>query len=154
MTDRRTIREVVLQALYAAEISRDKLDHILNTIINEKINKKSSSDNFGEKLFLKTARLKDEFDDIIQEHIRNWKLDRLAMIDKLILRMAICEFLYFDEIPTKVTINEAIEIAKKFSTKKSDKFVNGILDAALESLDKEGRIKKTGRGLIDTTINS
>jgi len=144
----------VLQALYAAEISRDKLDHILNTIINEKINKKSSSDNFGEKLFLKTARLKDEFDDIIQEHIRNWKLDRLAMIDKLILRMAICEFLYFDEIPTKVTINEAIEIAKKFSTKKSDKFVNGILDAALESLDKEGRIKKTGRGLIDTTINS
>lgn len=144
----------MLQALYAAEISRDKLDHILNTIINEKISKQSSSDNFGEKLFLKTARLKDEFDDIITEHIRNWKLERLATIDKLILRMAICELLYFDEIPTKVTINEAIEIAKKYSTKKSDKFVNGILDAALESLDKQGRIKKTGRGLINTTINS
>ena len=71
------------------------------------------------------------------------------MIDLIVLRMALCEFLYFEEIPTKVTINEAIEIVKKYSTAKSGRFVNGILDASLLELIKQGKIKKTGRGLID-----
>jgi N utilization substance protein B len=68
--------------------------------------------------------------------------------------MAITEFLYFDQIPTKVTMNEAIEIAKRFSTKKSGNFVNGILDSALEQLKKENRIDKKGRGRIETSFNS
>ena len=68
--------------------------------------------------------------------------------------MSICEFLYFEEIPTKVTINEAIEIAKKFSTGKSGRFVNGILDASLEDLSKSSKINKKGRGLIDHTVRN
>jgi N utilization substance protein B len=63
--------------------------------------------------------------------------------------MALAELLYFEEIPTKVSINEAIEIAKEYSTRKSGSFVNGILDAALEQLKSEDKIKKTGRGLIE-----
>jgi N utilization substance protein B len=64
--------------------------------------------------------------------------------------MGICELLYFDDIPPKVSINEAIEIAREFSTDKSDKFVNGVLDSVLDDLRKSERLKKSGRGLVDT----
>jgi len=70
-----------------------------------------------------------------------------------ILRMAICEYLFFDDIPTKVTLNESIELAKKFSTGKSGTFVNGILDGALKKLNREGRIEKKGKGLIEKSSN-
>jgi N utilization substance protein B len=70
-------------------------------------------------------------------------------LDKLILRLALCEFLHFPDIPPKVTIDEAIEIAKKYSTEKSGRFVNGILDAVLIDLRKEGRLHKKGRGLSE-----
>jgi N utilization substance protein B len=68
--------------------------------------------------------------------------------------MAICELLYFEEIPTKVSINEAIEISKRYSTAKSGRFINGILDAALTDLNESGRINKKGRGLIQKTLGS
>ncbi|MGM0589004.1 MAG: transcription antitermination factor NusB [Bacteroidota bacterium] len=110
---------------------------------------KNKQYKFSEQLFLKTMKHEEELDDIIKEHIENWEIGRLAMLDRLILRMALAELLYFEEIPTKVSMNEAIEIAKDFSTRKSGSFVNGILDAALEQLKKEGRIQKSGRGLIE-----
>jgi N utilization substance protein B len=71
------------------------------------------------------------------------------MIDKLIIKMAICEMLYFPSIPTKVSINEYIEISKTYSTPKSKQFVNGLLDAIAQELQQQGRIRKTGRGLMD-----
>jgi N utilization substance protein B len=120
-------------------------------VIYNKLDDDDNSVNFAESLFLKTARYQADLDEIIQDHIKNWRIERLAEVDKLIIRMALCEFLHFEDIPTKVTMNEAIEIAKKYSTRKSSKFVNGILDAALESLQQEGRIQKTGRGLIDSS---
>jgi N utilization substance protein B len=88
---------------------------------------------------------------MIKERVANWEFNRLAIIDKLILRIAICELLYYDDIPPKVSINEAIEIARRFSTEKSDKFVNGVLDSILADLRKSGRLKKTGRGLVEGT---
>jgi N utilization substance protein B len=75
------------------------------------------------------------------------------MVDRMVLQMALCELLFFENIPTKVSINEAIELVKKFSTAKSGKFVNGILDASLNELNSNGKIKKTGRGLIDKSFN-
>ncbi len=153
MVQRREIREVVLQALFAEEISGNKWKDILATNIKPKLKKDKDGLKFAERLFLKTVKQKEELDQIIQDHIKNWEINRLAMLDKLILRMALCEFLNFEEIPTKVTINEAIEIAKRFSTKKSGKFVNGILDAALERLQEEDRIQKKGRGLIESSLN-
>ncbi|MDZ7693960.1 MAG: transcription antitermination factor NusB [Balneolaceae bacterium] len=131
----------------------NKWQQILSAIIKPKLEKDKAGLKFAERLFLKTAKQKEELDNIIEDHIKNWKINRLATVDKLILRMALSEFLNFEEIPTKVTINEAIEIAKRFSTKKSGKFVNGILDAALERLRKEDRIEKKGRGLIESSIN-
>lgn len=153
MVQRREIREIVLQALFAEEVSGNKWEQILSTVIKPKLKEDKSGLKFAERLFLKTAKSKEELDNIIQDHIKNWNIHRLATVDKLILRLALCEFLNFEEIPTKVTINEAIEIAKKFSTKKSGNFVNGILDAALERLQKEDRIQKKGRGLIESSLN-
>lgn len=154
MAQRREAREVVLQALYAYEIGKGKWTHIINTVIKPQFDKDKDTFKFAERLFLKVVNKQDILDEIIQAHIKNWRIDRLTTIDRLILRLAITEFLFFEEIPTKVTINEAIEIAKKYSTQKSGNFVNGILDSALEQLRKDDRINKKGRGLIETSLNS
>jgi len=81
--------------------------------------------------------------------VENWEFGRIALIDRLILRLALCELLHFDEIPPKVTINEAIDLAKKYSTSQSGRFVNGILDSLYQKYKSENRIKKRGRGLIE-----
>lgn len=153
MAQRRKIREIVLQALYAEEISQDDWKHILEQNIVSKLKGDAEGRKFAEQLFLRTVNNTDTLDEIIREHINNWKIERLAALDKILLRLALCEFLYFDDIPTKVTINEAIEIAKKYSTKKSGNFINGILDAALDSLKKQNKINKSGRGLIESSVN-
>jgi N utilization substance protein B len=90
--------------------------------------------------------------EIIEKFSQNWDLGRLARIDRVVIKIAITEFIGFAEIPTKVSINEAIEIVKKYSTEKSGTFVNGILDSALVELTEQGKIKKTGRGLLDVTL--
>lgn len=145
---------MVVQALFAEDVSGNDWDHVLNSIIKPKFGENRKNYRFAEKLFFNTLNHREELDEIIRNHIKNWRIDRLATLDKVILRIALCEFLYFEEIPTKVTINEAIEIAKDFSTTKSGNFINGILDAALEQLKKEDRIEKKGRGLIESSINS
>jgi N utilization substance protein B len=86
---------------------------------------------------------------MIAAKLKNWNEDRVAHLDMLMMKMAICEFLYFDSIPTKVTINEYVNVAKLYSTDKSKRFINGILDRLMQELHEEGKIKKAGRGLID-----
>ncbi len=83
--------------------------------------------------------------ELIEPKLKNWDKDRVALIDLLLLRMGVCEFLYFPTIPTKVTINEYIDIAKQYSTPQSGQFVNGVLDNILKDLQKEDKIKKTER---------
>ena len=99
-------------------------------------------------LFRKTMRHQDEFTGEIDEKTPNWDTDRIADIDMILIKMALTEFLYFPSIPTKVTINEYIEIAKDYSTKKSSYFINGVLDKLLKDYNKTGRLKKIGRGLL------
>jgi len=151
MINRRHVRETVLQSLYALKQSGDTVQYITDSIIKEELGTEKEARRFAEKLFFTTLENETELDEIIIKHIKNWEIQRLALIDRLILKMSLCEFLYFEEIPTKVTINEAIEIAKKYSTAKSGRFVNGILDASLEDLSNSKRIDKKGRGLIDHT---
>ena len=149
MINRRLVRETVLQSIYAYLQSGDTVQHVADTILKESTGTEKEARRFAERLFFRTLENQSQFDKIISKHIQNWEIDRLAMIDRIVLRMALCEFLYFEDIPTKVSINEAIELVKKFSTAKSGRFVNGILDASLEELTKHDKIKKTGRGLID-----
>lgn len=151
MINRRLVRETVLQSIYAHQQSGDTVQHVADTIIKEQLGTEKEARRFAEKLFFRTLENQTELDEIISKHIKNWEIGRLAMIDRIVLKMALCEFMYFEDIPTKVTINEAIEIVKKYSTAKSGRFVNGILDASLEELKSEQKINKTGRGLIENS---
>lgn len=148
---RRIVREKVLQILYAYELNGVNLKALINTMfsdLDEDYDRK-----FGESLVNLVLNHKDELDIKIQERISNWEMNRVALIDKLLLRIAICEILFFPDIPPKVSINEAIEIAKVFSTAGSGKFINGILDAILTSEKSSGKLNKTGRGLIEETLS-
>jgi N utilization substance protein B len=149
-TRRRQIREKVLQGLYAFELSHEPVELILETIVGG-LKKEPESFEVAKSLFLKVIETKDEIDLLIKSRVANWEFSRLAVIDKIILRISICELLYFEDIPPKVSINEAIEIARRYSTEKSDKFVNGVLDSILDDLKKSGRMKKSGRGLLETS---
>jgi len=99
-------------------------------------------------LFRKTLLRREEYRQLIKDYIENWDIERVALIDFLILEMAITEAVEFSSIPTRVTINEYIEIAKYYSTSKSGIFVNGLLDKIFKDLKQKEIIKKTGRGLI------
>lgn len=103
---------------------------------------------FAKSLFRKAVMNSTEHREIIKKHLRNWDLDRVAFIDVLIMELALTEFIYFPSIPTKVSLNEYIDLAKYYSTEKSKTFVNGILDKILKSLREEGKILKAGRGLV------
>lgn len=148
MSNRREARERVMQALYAYEIAQDDVRHIINTLIKPHLNEDRENLKFAESLFLRTIDQTPELDEIIGRYAENWDLSRIALIDHIVLRMAIAEMLTFEDIPPKVSINEAIEIAKRYSTSKSGQFINGILDAVLLDLKERGRLKKSGRGLI------
>ncbi|MGC8595240.1 MAG: transcription antitermination factor NusB [Candidatus Kryptoniota bacterium] len=148
-TQRRVARERVLQALYAYDLSGSDPEFLSNEIFQD-IDDEMSLE-FARKLYRDTLEHLGEIDALIQRHLEHWDVSRVNPVDRNILRMGISELLFFKEVPTKVTINEAIEISKKYSTEESPKFVNGILDAALKLLTREKRIIKEGRGLIDQT---
>jgi transcription antitermination protein NusB len=105
--------------------------------------------DFGEALLLKTIQEDKALEDLIEPKLVNWEKDRIAVIDLILLKMAISEFLYFESIPTKVTINEYVELSKDYSTPKSREFINGILDSLLNDLNEKQLIVKSGRGLLD-----
>lgn len=154
MAQRREAREAALQALYANEISKDTSTHITTTVLKPKLRNDKDALEFAEQLFINVVDNQQTVDELISNHIKNWRIERLTTVDRLVLRMAIAEFLFFQQIPTKVTMNEAIEIVKRFSTKSSGNFVNGILDSVLKQLQNEDRIDKSGRGLIESSFNS
>lgn len=104
---------------------------------------------FGEALLKDVNDNDASLLEIIEPALKNWDADRVAIIDMISLKMALSELMIFSSIPTKVTINEFVEISKTYSTEKSKDFINGILDRLMKKLDKEGKIKKKGRGLLD-----
>lgn len=139
-----------MQGLYATEISKDPPQHIIESLFEELTNNSTNYD-FAVSLYLKTLQHQLELDTIIKQKTQHWDFHRIALIDKILLRIAVCELLHFPDIPPKVSINEAIEIAKMFSTDNSGTFINGILDSILEEMQKNGSLKKSGRGLLNTT---
>lgn len=151
MQNRRAAREAALKSIYAVDLGTNSTKDAVQNIIKPIFKDDRDGIRFAEKLFLVTVDNSSEFDELIETHIKNWDVNRLAVLDKLIIRMAISELLYFDEIPTKVSINEAIELAKQYSTRKSGNFVNGILDAILGTLTEQNKINKKGRGLIESS---
>jgi N utilization substance protein B len=104
---------------------------------------------FAKKLFDFTITNRTQLDDEIKPLLTNWDPERLAFTDSIIMRMALAEFLYFHEVPVKVTINEYLEIAKTYSTPRSSEFINGVLDKLLQQLRESERLLKTGKGVIE-----
>ncbi|MFC4210123.1 transcription antitermination factor NusB [Pedobacter lithocola] len=104
---------------------------------------------FVQDLFVHTLQNDAKYQEMIAERTKNWESERIALMDTILMKMAICELLNFPSIPVKVTINEYLELSKDYSTPKSNSFINGILDKILGDLKKTNTIKKIGRGLIE-----
>jgi len=132
MGKRRRARELAMEALYRIEIAEDSPESVLEDLFSANpVDPETRA--FAQSLVLETVGNQGEIDRLISETAKNWDLERIAIIDKNILRFAIAELFYFADIPMKVTIDEAIEIAKKYSTPDSSRFVNGILDRIAKS---------------------
>lgn len=104
---------------------------------------------FAEDLLRLSIEHAVTFDRMIESKLHNWELDRVSLIDRILMKMAITEFLYMPTIPIKVTINEYLDISKAYSTPRSREFINGVLDKIMNELKSAGSIIKTGRGLIE-----
>lgn len=175
---RRLVREKVLQILFVLEMANDSsLNQLFNHIFfrifkfDESFEEKgtriltpeeiqeSEADipidwtddekEFGIQLMNHTINNKETNTELINKFSQNWEISRIATIDKVIISIAITEFLKFPEIPLKVSINEAIELSKQFSTEKSSYFINGLLDSAKNYLKETNQILKEGKGLLE-----
>ena len=126
-----SLNSIKLDKFAVADLSNDLLD----------------DKSFAKNLFEGVLDGNKSFDILIGDNCQNWDLERISTIDRILLKMGIYEFLYFHDIPIKVTINEYIDIAKKYSTPKSKNFINGVLDILSKKM--VDKINKTGKGLID-----
>jgi N utilization substance protein B len=125
-----------------------KVNDVHEEFLVPRLYKDEDDKDFAKQLFRKTVLNEVELSEKYIDKTPNWDTDRIAEMDTIILKMAICEFLKFPSIPVNVTINEYLEIAKEYSTPKSSIFINGILDNLVKDLKKEEKLVKTGRGLL------
>lgn len=143
-----TVLQMLERTLKGWKEKPDPTTH-LPTLYKHVLEGEDDDYRFAIDLFRKVLLHSDKYDTIIEKKISNWEFDRVAKVDILLLRMAVCEFLEFPSIPVKVTINEYIDISKIFSSPKSKLFINGMLDKLALHFREEGTLKKSGRGLID-----
>jgi N utilization substance protein B len=131
MGARRKARELALQMLFQHDMAGNPPDMIVGTF--EDLQKsKPNTREFAERIFRGTVDHIGEIDEMIQAQAENWRLSRMAVVDRNIIRMSVYEFMHEDDTPKLVIIDEAVEIAKKFGTQKSSQFINGILDGILK----------------------
>ena len=124
----------------------DPADGFMNEIARDP----KEDHDFVSTLFRKTIEYAEEHEKAISEKSSNWESDRIALSDMILMQMALTEVRVFDQIPVKVTMNEYIEIAKAYSTPKSKNFINGVLDKLFIEMRGDGRIRKVGRGLLES----
>jgi N utilization substance protein B len=137
---------MIIKTLKNFNASSDESEQLMPLFKNE------DDKDFVKQLFRKTILKHSEYQQLIANYIKNWDIERVAFIDIVVMVLAISELIEFNEIPVKVTLDEYIEIAKFYSTQKSNIFINGVLDKIVADLKNEGKIKKSGRGLIGETL--
>ena len=133
---RRSAREAVLQALYAIEVGKETKSKALKDILKRE-SRNHDAKNFITELFNVSLSNREWCEDLIRSRLNNWEFKRLAVLDRLLLIVAIAEIFFIDTVPPKVSISEAIQIAKRYSTEDSSAFVNGVLDNIYKSVAKE-----------------
>ena len=135
MGTRRKSRELALQMLFQSDMGKQSADDVRRTFWREH---KSAADDvrgFAEDLFRTASDRQAEVDKLIERHAEHWRMDRMAAVDRNVLRAAVAELLGFPDTPRTVVINEALEIARKFSTPESVQFINGVLDSIGRELE-------------------
>lgn len=133
--NRKRSREIAMELLFGMTLSKNTLEETIETFIEDyEMNLKTIDLEYIKGILAKVEENITEIDKKIEEVVTNWKLDRVSKVNISILRLAIAEMLYMEDVPEKVAINEAIELTKKYSDEKSVSFVNGVLDKAFKSL--------------------
>lgn len=139
MLSRRLARRIALQILFANEFLKEDIESVATRVV-ESLNERIPP--FTKELIVTTCENEDELNELIRKHLRNWDYKRVAVLDRVLIRLALCEIVYFPDIPVEVTINEALEISKDFSNLKSRRFVNGILDSIYKELKAANKLTK------------
>ncbi|MFZ1917685.1 MAG: transcription antitermination factor NusB [Terriglobales bacterium] len=134
MGTRRKSRELVLQMLFQADMGKQSPDVVRKTFWAERGDVDEEARGFAEDLFRVASDRMEEIDALIGRHTRHWKMDRMPAVDRNLLRAAVAEFLGYPETPRPIVINEALEIARRFSTPESVQFINGVLDSVGKEL--------------------
>jgi N utilization substance protein B len=137
MGTRRKSRELVLQMLFQADMGKQTPDEVRRTFWNEHDSVQDDVRGFAEDLFRVATDRNTEIDGLIEHHAEHWRMDRMAAVDRNLLRAAVAELMGFPSTPRAVIINEALEIARKFSSPESVQFVNGVLDSVGKELEKK-----------------
>ena len=136
MGSRRTSRELALRALFQVDVARVAAEEAVAAILDPQ-RYSAETLEFARALAAGTTSHRGRIDGVIERYARGWTLDRMANVDRNILRLAIFELLYLPEVPPSVTVDEAVELAKKYSTAESGRFVNGILGNVIRNLEGE-----------------
>jgi transcription antitermination factor NusB len=143
---RRKARELAVQVLFHLEFNPGDPDEVFH-LICENFSSSKSIRPFSNKLVLGVCGTKQDLDALISQSSKNWRLERMSYADRSILRLGVFEIVFMKDIPPKVTIDEAVELGKKFGTQESGAFINGILDNIYNKLESKGALEKPGKPL-------
>ena len=149
MGTRRQARELAMQALFYMDMRKDASEEMLEYFCSCFCPSKKSTPFFT-KLVNGVLGTKDQIDALVERFSQNWNISRMSCVDRNVMRIAVYEMLYCDDIPPKVSINEAVDIGKKFGTQESGAFINGIMDSIRGALVKEGVLKGKDAARFDT----
>ena len=141
MGTRRQARELAMQALFYMDMQKNSSTEMLEYFCGC-FSPSKKSRPFFMKLVTGVLEKKDEIDALVERFSQNWKISRMSCVDRNVMRIAVYEMLYCDDIPPKVSINEAVDVGKKFGTQESGAFINGIMDSIRGALEKEVTLKK------------
>jgi transcription antitermination protein NusB len=145
MGTRRKSRELLLQMLFQADMGKQTLEDVRRSFWAERTSVDSESRSFADDLFRIAIDRAGEIDKLIENHAEHWRMDRMAAVDRNLLRGSVAEFIGYPSTPKPVIINEALEIARKFSTPESVQFINGVLDSVAKDLESTSASRRAER---------
>lgn len=135
MGTRRKSRELALQMLFQSDMARQSSEQVEKTFWEEREDMDDVVRGFAQDLFRIAMERREEIDSLIEKHTQHWRMDRMAAVDRNILRAGVAEFIGFPKTPRPVVINEALEIARRYSSPESVQFINGVLDSVAKDLE-------------------